>query len=79
MSRHELQDEREAEEYPTTPPADGGQKISRLPDSDQRVGRRARSAKAGSESPALATLEQNDEDQNDAVDDEQCEKKRVKH
>ena len=79
MGRHDLEYEREAQEDPAAPPANGGKKVSCLPNADQRVRRRARSAKACSESTALSALKQNGEDQNDAVDDEQCEKKRVKH
>jgi len=79
MGRHDLQYEREAEEYPASPPANGGEKISRLADTDQRIRRRACSAEACGESPALSALKQNGDDQHDAVDDEQSEKKRVKH
>ena len=79
MSRHNLKYESQAEEYPAAPPANGGKKVSCLPNSDQRVGRRARSAEARGESTALSALKQNGEDQHDAVDDEQSEKKRVKH
>jgi hypothetical protein len=79
MSRHDLQNESEAEEDPAAPPTNGGEKVSCLPDSNQRVGRRARSTKARGEPTALPALKQNGEDQHDAVDDEQSEKKRVKH
>jgi hypothetical protein len=79
MRRHDLKNEAEAEEDSASPPADGGEEVSSLPDSDQSVGRRAGSAKAGRETAALSALKQNGEDQYDAVDDEQSEKKRVKH
>ncbi len=79
MRRHDLQNEAEAQEDSPTPPAYGGEKVSGLPDSDQRVRRRAGSAKARGETAALAALQENGEDQHDAVDDEQCKKKRVKH
>jgi hypothetical protein len=71
MSRHDLKNERQAEEYPAPPPAQGGEKISCLPDTNQRVGRRARTAKACSQSAALSALQQNGEDKNNAIDDEQ--------
>jgi hypothetical protein len=79
VRRHDLQNEAETEEDSATPPAYGGEKVSGLPDSDQRVRRGAGSAKACGESATLAALEENGEDQHDAVDDEQCEKKVVKH
>jgi hypothetical protein len=79
MRRHDLQNEAEAQEDSPTPPAYGGEKVSGLPDSDQRVRRRAGSAKACRESATLAALQENGEDQHDAIDDEQYEKKVVKH
>jgi len=79
MGRHYLKYERQAEEDSAAPPANGGKEVSCLPNSDQRVWRRARPAEARGESTALSALKQNGEDQNDAVDDEQSEKKRVKH
>ena len=79
MRGHDLQNEAEAEENSTAPPADPGEKISGLTDSDKRVGRGACAAEARSETGALPALKQNGQHQNDAVDDEQCEKKRVKH
>ena len=79
MGRHQLKYEGKAEEDSAAPPTGSRQKISRLADADQRVRGRARAAKARSESTALPALEQNGEDQDDAIDDEQCEKKRVKH
>ena len=79
MRRHDLQDEAEAEEDSSAPPADCGEEVTGLPDSDQSVGRRARSAKARRETAALSALKQNGEDQDDTVDDEESEKKRVKH
>lgn len=79
MGRHDLQDEAKPQENSAAPPARGGQKISRLPDSDERIGRRACSAEIGRESGALPALEQDRQDQDDAVEYEDREKKRVKH
>ena len=79
MGRHQLKNEGESEKYSAAPPAHCGEKISSLPDTDQRVRRGARSSKAGSEPATLPTLEQNGKDQHDAVNNEQGEKKRVKH
>ena len=79
MCRHDLQNEAKSEKHSATPPADGGQKISGLSDSDKSIGRRARSAEIGGESSPLPALEQDRKDEDDAVQDEQCEKKRVKH
>jgi hypothetical protein len=79
VSRHDLQNEAKAEENATAPPADSGEKISGLTDSNERVGRRARAAEARCETGALPALQQNGQHQDDAVYDEQCEKKRVKH
>ena len=79
MRRHDLKNEAETEEDSATPPADGGEEISGLPDSDQSVRRRAGSAKACSEPATLAALEENAEDQHEAIDDEQYEQKVVKH
>jgi len=79
MGRHYLEDEAEAEENPTAPPASSGEKISRLTNADKSVGRRARSAKICGESGALAGLQKDCCHQDDAVDDQQCEKKRVNH
>src|SRR6266550_618478 len=38
VCRHQLQNEGKAEEYSAAPPTDCGEKISRLADSDQRIG-----------------------------------------
>jgi len=74
-----LQDETKDKKNAAAPPTHRGEEVSCLPDPDKCVRRRARSAKARSESTALSALQQNGEDQNDAVYDEQSEKKRVKH
>jgi hypothetical protein len=74
-----LQHEAQKEENPTAPPAHRGKEVSCLPDPDQGVRRRARSTKARGEAATLSALQQNGEDQDDAVYDEQSEKKRVKH
>jgi hypothetical protein len=79
MRRHYLQHEAKAEENTAAPPAYGGEKVPGLPDADQGVRRGTRSAKAGSQPTALSGLEQNSETENDAVNDEQSEKKRVNH
>ena len=79
MRRHHLEDEAKAEEDPTTPPASSGEKISRLPNADKSVGRGARAAKIGCESGALACLQKDCCHQDNAVDDQQCKKKRVNH
>jgi len=72
MGRHQLEDEAKTEENPATPPASCGQKISSLPDADESVGRRARSAEIGSESGALPSLKKDGCHQHDTVDDQQC-------
>jgi len=74
-----LQNEAKSQENSAAPPAGRGQKISGLPDSDKSIGRRARAAEIGGESSPLPALEQDRKDEDDAVQDEQCEKKRVKH
>jgi hypothetical protein len=79
VRRHDLQNEAEAEEKSAAPPTDPGEKISGLTDSDECVGRGARAAEAGSETGALPALKQDGQHKNDAIDDEQCEQKRVKH
>jgi hypothetical protein len=79
MGRHDLKNEAKSEKNSAAPPAGGGQKISRLPYSDKGVWRRACSAKIGGEPRPLPALEQDRKDEDDAVEDEQREKKRVKH
>jgi hypothetical protein len=79
MGRHDLQYERQAQENSAAPPANRSEEVAGLSNADQRVGRRARSAKACSKSTALSALQQNGEHQDDRVDDEQSEKKRVNH
>ena len=79
MRRHDLKYETESEKNSAAPPAGLGQKISRLPDSDKSVRGGACSAEIGRESSALPALEQDRKDEDDAVQDEQCQKKRVKH
>jgi hypothetical protein len=79
MRRHDLQDEAEAEEYAAAPPADLGKDISRLTDSDERVRRRACASEARGEASPLSALQQNGQHHDEAIDDEQYEKKRVKH
>jgi hypothetical protein len=79
VCRHQLKDEGKAKEDPAAPPANGRQKVSCLSDSDQRIRRGARSAKACGETTALPALQQNGNDQDDGVGDKQKEKKVVKH
>jgi hypothetical protein len=79
VRRHDLQNEAEAKENSAAPPTGLGKKISGLTDSDECVGRGARAAEASRETSALPALKQNGQHQDDAVYDEQCEKKRVKH
>jgi hypothetical protein len=79
MSRHDLKNEAQSEKNSPTPPTRCGQKISGLPDSNECVGGRAGSAEIGSESSALPALKQDRKDQDDAVQYEYGEKKRVKH
>ena len=79
MRRHDLQNEAETEEDAAAPPADLGEDVSGLTDSDQCVGRRACATEARGEAGALSALKQNGQHHDDAVDDEQSKKKRVKH
>jgi hypothetical protein len=79
MRRHDLQDEAKAEENSAAPPAGLGEKISRLTDSDECIGGGACAAEACGETSALPALQQNGQHQNDAVYNEEYEKKRVKH
>lgn len=79
MCRHDLKYEAKAEKNSAAPPARLGQKISGLPDPDKSVRGGACSAEIGRESSALPALEQDCKDEDGTVQDEQCEKKRVKH
>jgi hypothetical protein len=79
MRGHDLQDETEPEENAAAPPADRREEVACLSDSNQRVGRRARAAKARGEPTALSALQQNHEHENQTIDDEERQKKRVKH
>jgi hypothetical protein len=79
VRRHDLQDEAETKEDAAAPPADLGEDIPGLADSDECVGRGARATEAGGHTAALSALKQNGQHHDDAVDNEQYEKKRVKH
>jgi hypothetical protein len=79
VRRHDLKYEGESEKNSAAPPAGFGQKISRLPDSDECVRGGACSAEIRGESRSLPALKQDRKDEDDTVQDEQCEKKRVKH
>jgi hypothetical protein len=78
-ARHHLKNEGEHEKRTASPPADVGQEIARLPDADERIGRGARSAEARREAATLSALEKDRADDDYAVDDEEYEKKGVKH
>ena len=79
MGGHNLKNEAKSEKNSATPPTGLSQKISRLPDSNKGVRRRACSAKIGGESSPLPALQQDRKDEDHTVEDEQREKKRVKH
>src|SRR4051812_20622554 len=79
VARHQLKDEAESEKDAAAPPADSGEEISSLANTDQRIWRRARATEAGGQSGALPALQQDGEHHDDAVDDQQDQKKRVKH
>ena len=79
MRRHDLKNEAKSEKDSAAPPARGSQKISGLSDSDESVRGGTCPAEIGGESGALPALEQDRKDEDDAVQDEQREKKRVKH
>jgi hypothetical protein len=70
MRRHQLQHERETEENSATPPADLGQEVSGLADTNERVGGGAGAAKARSKAATLPALEKNGQHDDDTVDDE---------
>jgi len=79
VGRHYLQNEAEAEKDPPAPPTGLGQEVARLPNSDERIRRRAGAAEICGQSGAFSRLQQNGQRQDDAVDDQQCQKKRVNH
>jgi len=79
VRRHYLQDEAETEEDATTPPAGLGEEVTRLPNSDERVGGGARPAKVRGQPSALSSLEQDRKHQDEAIDDQENQKKRVNH
>jgi hypothetical protein len=79
VRRHDLQNEGKREKNPAAPPADPGQKIPSLTNSDERIRRRARAAEACRESATLSALEKNCSDDDQTVDYEQSQKKRVNH
>jgi hypothetical protein len=79
MRRHYLENEAEAKENPAAPPANRGEKVTSLPDSDQSILRRACPAEACGKSRSFSALQENRKNDDDAVDDEQRQEKRVKH
>jgi hypothetical protein len=79
MRRHYLKNKAEAEENPAAPPANRGEKVTGLPDSDESILRRACPAEARGKSGSLSALQENRENDDDAVDDQQRHEKRVKH
>ena len=79
MRRHYLKDEAKTEEDSAAPPADGREEISRLPNPDERIRRGARSAEACGEAATLPALQEDGCHNHQAIDDENGQKKRVKH
>jgi hypothetical protein len=79
VGRHYLKDEAESQEDSATPPADGREKISGLPNADERIRRGARSTEACGEAAALPALQKDGCHNHQAIDDENGQKKRVKH
>jgi hypothetical protein len=79
VGRHQLKNEAEAEENAAGPPADRGEEIASLPNSDKCIGRRARAAEICREAGALTGLEQNRQDEDRAVEDQKPQKNRVNH
>jgi hypothetical protein len=67
VGRHDLQNEAECEENSAAPPTGRGQKIPRLPDSDERIGGRTGSAKVGGESGTFSALQEDRKYQDYAV------------
>jgi hypothetical protein len=74
-----LKNEREHEKDATAPPAELGQKITGLTDSNESVGRGARPAEAGGKPAALPALQKDRGDNDYAIEDEEREQKCVKH
>jgi hypothetical protein len=79
VGRHYLKDKAEAQEDSAPPPTDGRQKISGLANANQRVGRGARPAEACGKAAALPALQKDGCHNYQAIDDENGQKKRVKH
>jgi hypothetical protein len=79
MGRKNLENEAEPQKNSAAPPTRRCQKIASLSYSDKRIRRGARATKAGGQPAALAALQKNDQHQDDAIDYEQDQKKRVKH
>src|SRR5262249_35898145 len=75
--RREREHEGEEQEDRTAPPAGLGEQVARLPRAEDRARRAGGAAKGRGHAAALAGLHENDRDQDDAVDREENEKKRV--
>src|SRR5439155_22091166 len=76
---HQLKNESEKKKDSAAPPAELGEKISRLANADERIGGRARATEAGREAGALSRLRENGPDQENAIDGENDEEKIVNH
>ena len=79
MRRHHLQYEAEKQEDSAAPPARFSEKVSGLPNTDEGVRRRAGATEIGGESSALAGLQKHGRHQDETIENQENEKKRVKH
>jgi len=70
VRRHDLKHEAEPEKNSAAPPANRGEKVTGLPDSDESILGRACPAKARGKSGALSALQENRKNDDDAVDDQ---------
>ncbi len=78
MRGHQLQNEREAHENATAPPARFGEQRACLTDTDELI-RRALSAEIRGDATALPALEQDGGDEDNSVDDKNCEEQIENH
>ncbi len=79
MRRHHLQDESEGQENSRAPPRRFGEDRSRLPHSDEGIGRRAGPAEVCGKPASLAGLQQDRGNENDRINYENDEEKSVEH
>src|SRR5258706_1467406 len=79
MRRHHRETEREEKENSRAPPRGLGKNRPGLPDSNESVGRRARTAEVRGESASLSCLEENRSDEDERIDYEDYEKKLIEH